>query len=92
VPGQHHDCEGEDQSVEQLLPHPGEQVRQRAGKGRDDAGEENPRQHAAADPLIAMRHRARDREHDADDQAGLEDFAENDDQCGNHGAFLLVVI
>jgi hypothetical protein len=58
----------------------------------DDTGEQNPRQHAAADPWIAMRHRARNREHDADDQAGLEDFAENDDQCGNHDAFLRVVI
>ena len=89
VPGEHHDGERQDRGVEHFLPHAGEQVRQGAGKGRDHAGRENAGEHAAGDPLIAMRHRARDREHDADDQAGLEDFTEYDDQCGNHGVFLL---
>ena len=58
------------------------------GKHGDQAGGENARDDAAADPEIAMRHRARDRKHDADDQTGLEDFAENDDQCGDHEVLL----
>ena len=51
--------------------------------------DEAARQHAAADPLIAVRDRASHRKHDADDQAGLENFTENDDQRGKHNAALL---
>jgi hypothetical protein len=85
VPGQHHHRDRQDERIEQFLPHAGEQVRQSPGKGRDDAGRQHARKHAAADPKIALRHRARNSEHDADDQAGFEHFAENDDQRGDHG-------
>ena len=59
-------------------------MRDRSRKHRDDAGREHTRDHAAADPPVAAGHGARHREHDADNQAGLEDFAENDDQRGKH--------
>ena len=43
-----------------------------------------PREHAAEYPPVAVGHRARNRKYDADDQAGLEHFTENDDQGGDH--------
>ena len=86
VPGQHHHGDAENGGVEQFLPHAGKELRQRAGKGGDDAGSENARQHATADPTIAVRDRAGHREHDADDQSGFEHLAEDDDECGEHGA------
>ena len=85
VPGQHHHGDAQNGGVEQLLPHARKELRQRAGKGCDDAGRKRARQHPAADPAIAVRDRAGDREHDADDQSGFEHLAEDDDEGGEHG-------
>ncbi len=89
VPGQHDHGDAEDCRVEQLLSHAREQLRQGTGERRDEAGRKRARQHPAADPAIAMRHRAGHREHDADDQSGFEYFAEHDDEGGQHGYRLL---
>ena len=46
-----------------------------------------PSSPASTPPPISRprRHHARHRKHDADDQAGLEDFTENNEQRGEHG-------
>ena len=80
VPGQHHHRDAEDRSIEHLLPHAFEELRQCAGKGRDQARRHAAGQHAAGNPAVAMRHRTCDREHDADDETGLENLAKDDDQ------------
>ena len=42
--------------------------------------------HTERDGPAAARHAARRRQHDADDQAGFQHLAENDDECSQHGA------
>ena len=44
-----------------------------------------PAQNADADPAPAPVDAARRRHHDADDQAGLDDFAKHNDQGAEHG-------
>lgn len=85
VPGQHHHGDAQNGCVEQLLPHARKKLRERARERRDDAGGKHARQHPAADPAIAIGNRAGHREHDADDQAGFEDLAKDDDECCQHG-------
>jgi len=84
VPRQHDHRDGKNCRVEQLLPHPFEQLRQRAGKGGDEASRDNACQDPAANPAIATRDGACDRKHDADDQAGFEYLAEDDDERSQH--------
>jgi len=84
VPGQHHHGDAKDDRIEQLLAHALEQLRQCAGKRRDQACGHHSRQHAAADPSEAMGHGACNRQHNADDQAGFKHFAKDDDERGEH--------
>ncbi len=51
-----------------------------------------PAQHPAANPAIAMRNGARHREHDADNQSGLEHLAKNNDQGSQHGGRLYCTV
>src|SRR5215470_15046139 len=84
VPGQHDHSEAQNRCVEQLLPHAFEQLRQGAREGGNETSCQAAREDTAGDPTIAIFDRARDREHDADDQAGFEDLAKDDDERREH--------
>src|SRR5262249_42935108 len=61
-----------------------EQLRQCAGKRRDQGCGHHSRQRAAADPAEAMRHGACNCQHNADDQAGFKHFAKDNYECSEH--------
>ncbi len=87
VPHQHDDGDAEHAGIEQLLARALECVGDDAGKHRDDAGAED----AAADtdryPTAATGDAARCRHHDADDEAGFNHFAKDNDECAEHDLF-----
>ena len=66
--------------VEHFLAAAAEQFRQAAGEQRHHAGAEHAGRDAAGNPQPAARHAGGHRHDDADDQAGLEDLAEDDQQ------------
>src|SRR5262249_14515823 len=52
-----------------------------------DAGTERAREYPGRDPTAAPAHAARRGEHDADNQPGLDHFAEDDDERAEHSLF-----
>ena len=54
---------------------------------RHDRGAEHAGADADRDPAAAAGNAARRRHHDADDQAGFDDFAKDDDECAEHDLF-----
>ena len=56
----------------------------RAGERRHRAGPEYAAPDPATDPPAALLDRARDRHHDADDQAGFDHFAKDNEQRTEH--------
>jgi hypothetical protein len=84
VPSEHDDGDPEDSRIEQLLAGPGKSRRQCSREPSHERSAEHTAEHTAADPRTAMTDPARDREHDADDQAGLEHFTKDNDQRGEH--------
>ena len=66
-------------------PDAGERLREAPANSATTQAPSTPASDAAADPPAAAGDGARHRQHDADDQAGLEHFAKDDDQCGEHG-------
>ena len=84
VPGQHHDGDDEDRGVEDFLADPRQGFADRAGKGGHERRADQPRQDARPDGEPAARKPPRYREHDADDQPGLDDLAKDDDERAEH--------
>ena len=70
----------QDRGVENLLPDPGQRIGDHAGKGGDQRCADDACRNAGGDDEPAAVHALRHREHDADDQARLDDFAKDDDQ------------
>ena len=62
-----------------------EGLRNDAGEAGDQAGAEHAAGDAEIDPAPAAGDATRRRHHDADDQAGFDDFAKNDDERAEHG-------
>ena len=60
----------------------------RPAKAATKTGAEKRRADAAPDLAAAPRHRFGDGEHDADDQAGFDHFAQNDDESADHSELL----
>ena len=71
--------------VEDFLAAAAEQFRQPAGEQRHDAGAEHAGNDAARDPDARGRRRRGHRHDDADDQAGFENLAKDDQQRRQHG-------
>ena len=85
VPHQHDHGDAEHAGIEQFLAGAFEGLRDRAGEDGDQAGAEQAAEDAETDPAPAGGHAARRRHHDADDQAGFDDFAKDDDKGAEHG-------
>ena len=84
VPAQHDDGEAQDRGGEHLLAGAFERVGQRGGEGGHQAGAGGARGDAAGDPASAAGDALGRGQDDADDQAGLHGFAEDDDQADEH--------
>src|SRR5437588_12856641 len=84
VPAKHDDGDDQHACVEQLLAIAFEQFRQRAGKSGNDAGADQAYGNAAADQEATPGDALRDGEHDADDEAGFDDFAKDNEQRTEH--------
>ena len=82
VPGQHQHREAENAGVEHFLAAAAEQFGQAAGEQRHQAGAEYAGGDAAGDPVTAPHHSRGHSHDDADDQAGLENLAKDDQQRG----------
>ncbi len=85
VPGQHQYGEAENEGIEHFLAAAAEQIRQSGREQRHHAGAEDAGGDAARDPQGAAGDARGHGHDDADNQAGLEDFAEYDQQGGQHG-------
>ena len=84
VPGEHDDSDEQDGGVEQLLASAFEQGAELTGEGRDHGRASNAAKHAIGDPEAAACDTLGRGEHDADDQSGLNDFAEDDEERCKH--------
>ena len=84
VPAQHEDGGDQDAGVEDLLAGAVEGVLEGAGEQSEDGGAEDARADAACQPDGAAGDPLGCRHDDADDEAGFEDFAEDDDQACEH--------
>jgi hypothetical protein len=89
VPDQHHDRDREDSGVEQFLAYALEGVGDGVDESADQAGAHDADRDARPDIAAASRDAARHRHRDADNDAGLDDFAEDDDQCAEHAILAL---
>ena len=86
VPHQHHHGGAEHAGVEQFLARTFERVGDGLGEQGDDAGTERAEEHAGRNPVSAAADAAGRSQHDADDQTGLDHFAEDDDERAEHAA------
>ena len=84
MPAEHDRGEDEHAGVEQLLAAALEQFGENTGECRNDARADEARTDAAGNQEVAPGHSLRHRKYDADDQAGFDDFAENDEQRTEH--------
>jgi hypothetical protein len=89
VPGQHADGDQQDCGIEQLLAGAVEQRPQFAGKSGDHARAQHAGEHTGSDPPAAARHGPGCRQHDAHDQAGLDDLTEDNDKAREHRRSLM---
>src|SRR5438132_192045 len=87
VPREHHHGDAEDRRVEELLAHALRKLRDRLRAARDDERADDAEREAAEDEAAPSGDPARRRAHDADDERGLEDFAEDDERGAEHGYF-----
>ena len=92
VPGEHDDGDAQHRRVEEFLADAARQFGDALGAERDDAGAGEPGDDARREPAVAAGHGARRGGDDADDQRGLEDFAEDDDGGGEHGDRLVALL
>ena len=84
VPSQHDDSEQQYGCGKGLLSGALKGIRQGAGERGDDTGAKEAGGDTARDPSSAPQHAFRGCEDDADDQAGLHRFPEDDDQTDEH--------
>ena len=85
MPGQHHDREQQRGSIEDLLPRTVEQLSNVAGEHRHHARPRHSGRDARRYLAHPPRHSSRRREHDANDQPGLDGLPEYDDEGRKHG-------
>ena len=85
MPTEHHGGDRQHGGVEDLLAHSREGVGERTGKRREDAGAGGAAGDGAGYPLAPADQALRRRQDDADDQAGLEHLAKDDQQRREHG-------
>ena len=85
MPGEHAHREDQDGGVEQLLPRPVEEGRQPAREDGHKARADQPAENTETHPQAAPGHTLGGGQHDADNQAGLDDLAEDDEQGAEHG-------
>src|SRR6185437_5969912 len=87
VPGETDDSDDEHARIQQLLAGAGKGVGNGAGKDRDDARAQHAGKDAEANPPGTPANAAGRGEHDANDEASLDDLAKDDDQSPKHGLF-----
>src|SRR5581483_39684 len=87
VPTQHDHRDTEHARVEDLLAQPRGGGGQPLGEGSDDERTERAARDAIAHPQAAPMYAAGGGEHDAHDQGGFQDFAQDDDGGGEHGGY-----
>lgn len=86
VPAEHDHGNAQDYGIEHLLADAGHGVREGTGEHSEQAGAGGTAADAEGDPAGAAGHAPGRGQDDANDQAGLEDFAEDDEQAGQHAA------
>ena len=84
MPHQHHHSDGKDAGVEQFLAGALERLRYDAGECRDNGRADDAGADADGDPAAAAVNTARCGHDDADDEAGFEDFAKDNNECAKH--------
>jgi hypothetical protein len=92
VPAQHADCGEENGGVKQLLAHPLGRLGDRRGKHGNGTGPQHTGGDTARHPQPAPQRATARRHDDADDKRGFENFAEDDDGGGEHGAVVYFAI
>jgi hypothetical protein len=88
VPGEHRDGDAEDRGVEELLPHAFRELADLLRAKRDEDRTDQSRGEATDDVADAARDAGSRRRNDADDERGLEDFAEDDERGAEHIVYL----
>ena len=78
VPSQHGHREDQDSGIEEFLARTVEQRRKLTRKGGDQGCTGRTSNNAVAHPTPAAEDAFRCRQHNADDQAGFDDFAKDD--------------
>ncbi len=84
VPHQHDHRDAEHAGIEQLLAGALKRVGNRLREYCEKSSAGQCRQDAGANPISAPAHAARHREHDPDDQTGLDDFPKDNYSCAQH--------
>src|SRR5206468_858266 len=87
VPAQHEDGDPENAGVEVFLPGALESAGNRAGEDGHENGAGQSGRYAGPNPETTAGEPARRRQHDADDQAGFDRFAKDNDESGNHRSY-----
>jgi len=82
VPSEHQHCSAENAGIENFLPHSGRGFSNRARCRGNNDGAGQTRGDAGGDHQTPARDPAAGRQHNADDQRGLEDFPKNNECSG----------